>query len=171
MERLYTLDIAGEAAIGERVSIEGRLIDGAGVPIQDAIVEIWQANAAGKYDHSEDAQDKPRDPNFRGFGRIPTDDRGRFRFTTIKPGVVPGPCGIDQSPHLVVSIFMRGLLRGLVTRAYFPNELQLANDPILQFVDLERRKTLIMKSSIERADLFHWDVRVQGENETVFFDF
>ncbi|HEY4355238.1 MAG TPA: protocatechuate 3,4-dioxygenase subunit alpha [Acidobacteriaceae bacterium] len=171
LERLYTWDIAGENVHGERVAVQGRVIDGAGSPVSDAILEIWQANAAGKYDHPDDPQDKPLEPGFRGFGRIPTDDEGRFRFTTIKPGPVLGPGGIDQSSHLVVNVLMRGLLRGLVTRAYFPDQPQLATDPILQLVDSARRETLILKPAPESVDLFHWDIRLQGNDETVFFEF
>jgi protocatechuate 3,4-dioxygenase alpha subunit len=171
LERLYTWKIADEGAGGEGVSIEGRVVDADGEPVPDAILEIWQANAAGKYAHQEDTQDKPLDPHFRGFGRIPTDDEGRFHFTTIKPGPVPGPGDVDQSSHLVVIVLMRGLLRGLVTRAYFPNEPQLETDPILQLVDPARRATLILKPSQESASLFHWEVRMQGKDETVFFDF
>jgi protocatechuate 3,4-dioxygenase alpha subunit len=171
LERLFAHDIAGECAQEERVFVHGRVVDGAGLPIPDAVVEVWQANTAGKYAHPEDTQDKPIEQGFRGFGRIPTDDEGNFRFSTIKPGPVPGPGNIDQSPHLVITVVMRGLLRGLVTRAYFPTEPQLATDPILQLVDPARRSTLILQPSPEQARLFHWEIRVQGDGETVFFDF
>jgi protocatechuate 3,4-dioxygenase alpha subunit len=171
LERLFAQDIAGEGIRGERVSVDGRIVDGAGLPIPDAVIEVWQANSTGKYAHPDDTQDKPLEQGFRGFGRVPTDGSGNFRFTTIKPGIIPGPGNIDQSPHLVVTVLMRGLLRGLATRAYFPNEPQLAADPILQLVDPARRSTLILQPSPEHAGLFHWEIRMQGDDETVFFDF
>jgi protocatechuate 3,4-dioxygenase, alpha subunit len=171
LERLFAHDVAAEGALGERVSVHGRVVDGTGLPIPDAIIEVWQANAAGKYAHPEETQDKLIEQAFRGFGRIPTDDEGNFRFSTIKPGPVPGPGNIDQSPHLVITVVMRGLLRGLATRAYFPNEPQFATDPILQLVDPARRSTLILQPSPEQAGLFHWEIRMQGDGETVFFDF
>jgi protocatechuate 3,4-dioxygenase alpha subunit len=172
LETLYANDIFGEGVIsGERVAVNGRLIDGSGRPIPDAVIEIWQANSHGKYAHPEDRQDKPLEQNFRGFGRIPTDDNGCFQFTTIKPGCVPGSNDKMQAPHLVVGILMRGLLKGLVTRAYFPDEEVLPTDPILELVEPGRRRTLILERSPEHADVFHWEIHMQGENETVFFDF
>ena len=120
-------DLAARGAAGERVAIEGRVLDGDGAPVSDAMVEIWQANAAGRYDHPEDLQQedrqtRPLDPNFHGFGRMATDPDGRFRLRTIKPGRVPGIGGAPQAPHINVSIFARGLLKRLVTRIYFPGE-------------------------------------------------
>ena len=171
LERLFQQDVAGEGAQGERVSVLGRIVDGDGVPIPDAVVEIWQANACGKYAHPADTQDKPLEQSFSGFGRIPTDDAGYFRFTTIKPGSVPAPNGAAQAPHLVAGVLMRGLLRGLVTRAYFPDEPLNLEDPILNLIEPSRRKTLILSSSRERKDLLIWEIRMQGEHETVFLDF
>ena len=113
---LNTSNIAGKGIAGERVSVQGRLLDGDGKPVSDGMIEIWQANSHGKYPHPEDRQKKPLEKGFRGFGRIPTDAKGGFRFTTIKPGRVPGPGGKLQAPHLVVSVFMRGLLKHLATR-------------------------------------------------------
>jgi len=168
---LYAEDIAGAGVRGERLVVEGRILDGLGAPIPDAVLEIWQANADGKYAHPADWQDKPLENGFRGFGRIPVDDRGCFRFTTVKPGSVPGPEGKPQAPHLVAGVLMRGLLRGLVTRAYFPGEPLLEADPILDFVDPARRSTLVLQRSLEDPSLFHWDIHMQGENETVFFEF
>src|ERR1700682_1722012 len=109
-------------ASGERVTIEGRVLDGDGKPVPDAIIEIWQANAHGKYAHPEDTQDKPPEAGFKGFGRVPTDDDGRFRFTTIKPGRVPAPQGDLQAPHLNIAIFMRGMLKQVMTGIYFPGD-------------------------------------------------
>jgi protocatechuate 3,4-dioxygenase alpha subunit len=171
LERLFDADIAGVDVKGDRIAIEGRILDGDGLPIRDAVIEIWQANAAGKYAHPADTQDKPIEPGFNGFGRIPTDDDGVFRFTTIKPGPVPGPNGTTQAPHLVVSLMMRGLLRGLVTRAYFPDEPLNTTDPILQRVEPDRRHTLTLQPSPRHPGLLHWEIRMQGPNETVFLEF
>lgn len=171
LEPLFSNDIAGEGVLGERVAISGRVLDGAGLLIPDAVLEIWQANSRGKYAHPEDTQDKALERSFRGFARIPTDDQGQFSFSTIKPGPVPGPDGVAQSPHLVVSLLMRGLLRGLVTRAYFPGDSALASDPILQLVDPARRQTLLLEPVPGRNDVFTWNIHMQGERETVFFDF
>ncbi len=171
LERLFQADIAGEGVRGTRVAVQGRVLDGTGAPVPDAVIEVWQANAEGKYNHPDDSQDKPLEQGFEGFGRIPTDDQGVFRFSTIKPGSVPGPGGQAQAPHLVIGLLMRGLLRGLVTRAYFPDEPANADDPILQLVPPQRRPTLIMQRSTERDGLLLWEIRMQGDNETVFVDF
>src|SRR5207302_3379353 len=112
--------LAAPGAGGQHVAIEGLVLDGAGNPVNDALIEIWQANAHGKYAHPDDLQHKPIEQGFSGFGRVPTNDAGAFRFTTIKPGAVPGPDGRMQAPHLAITVFMRGLLRHLVTRLYFP---------------------------------------------------
>ena len=169
LEWLTTRDIAGKGIKGERVAIAGRLIDGDGAGVNDGLVEIWQANAAGKYAHPEDTQKKPLEKGWRGFGRIPTDAKGGFRFTTIKPGRVPGPDGTLQAPHLVVSVFMRGMLKHLATRIYFPDEAAAnAEDPILKLVPAARRATLIPRT---QGKTLEWNVVLQGKNETVFFDF
>ena len=171
LEALFEADIAGEGVKGERVAIAGRLLDGDGKAIPDAAIEIWQANSEGKYAHPVDTQDKLLEPGFRGFGRLPTDDDGCFRFTTVKPGSVPGPGTTMQAPHLVVSIVMRGLLKGLVTRAYFPDEPANATDPILKLIDPARQDTLVMKRSGEHADVLLWEIHMQGPQETVFLEF
>ncbi len=167
-------NLAQEGVSGERIRIEGRVLDGDGVPVPDAFLEIWQANAHGKYAHPEDSQPKPIDPKFTGYGRIPTNKEGIFRFTTIKPGPVPGPDGNgngnEQAPHLLVSVFMRGLLRRLVTRVYFPDEPLNAADYILSLVEPERRSTLIAKRISGHPGALEWNVILQGSNETVFFD-
>ncbi|MBZ5665317.1 MAG: protocatechuate 3,4-dioxygenase subunit alpha [Acidobacteriia bacterium] len=163
-------NMVGEGVSGERVSIQGRVIDGDGAPIPDAVVEIWQANAHGKYAHPEDTQDKPLEPGFKGYGRVPTTAQGVFRFATIKPGPVPGPKGKEQAPHLVLSVFMRGVLRRLVTRMYFPNDPRNANDPILNLVEPARRSTLIAKKAAGGPGALEWNVVLQGPDETVFFD-
>jgi protocatechuate 3,4-dioxygenase alpha subunit len=163
-------NLVGAGTSGERVTIEGRVLDGDGIPVPDAILEIWQANSHGKYAHPDDQQDKPVDANFKGYGRIPTDDQGKFRFTTIKPGQVPDLDGKLQAPHIVVSVFARGLLRRLVTRIYFPDDPANAADFALNLIEPSRRETLIAKKIAGASSALQWDVILQGSGETVFFD-
>ncbi|WP_428980453.1 protocatechuate 3,4-dioxygenase subunit alpha [Achromobacter kerstersii] len=155
-----------------KVVIEGRVIDGQGNPVPDGMIEIWQADARGVYRHPDDpgyaGADDARSA-FTGFGRVPTEPDGSFRFTTIKPGRVAGPGGSLQAPHLVVSLFMRGLLKHLSTRMYFPDEAQAnEEDWILQQVPAARRATLVAQR-VENGEL-RWEVVLQGKGETVFFD-
>jgi protocatechuate 3,4-dioxygenase alpha subunit len=168
LEHLYVTDLAPSAAGGDKFALHGRVVDGDGKPVNDAILEIWQADAHGKYAHPDDTQDKPLTPGFKGFGRVPTDENGVFRFTTVKPGSVAGPRGMPQAPHLLVAVFMRGLLIHLVTRIYFPDDIANATDPVLNLVPAARWPTLIAKPS---GDALEWNVILQGENETVFFDY
>jgi protocatechuate 3,4-dioxygenase, alpha subunit len=163
-------ELAPPGVTGERVTLTGRITDGDGKPVDDAVVEIWQANALGKYAHPEDAQDKPIDASFRGFGRSLTDADGGFRFATIKPGRVPGPDGSLQAPHIAVTIFMRGLLKQLITRVYFPDDPANAEDFVLRLVPAERRATLTATRGSARS-AFEWNIRLQGKDETVFFDY
>ena len=160
LEHLDTLRIASPDALGEHVTIEGRVVDGNGKPVPDAVVEIWQADRNGEYSGT---------PGFRGFGRIPTDAEGRFAFSTIKPGAVPGPGGSKQAPHLAVRLMMRGLLKDLVTRMYFPSR-DLDTDPVLQLVPESRRATLVARHAGESSAAFMWEIELQGARETVFFD-
>jgi protocatechuate 3,4-dioxygenase, alpha subunit len=171
LDRLRTDNLAAPGISGERLTIEGRVLDGDGQPVPDAMIEVWQANAHGKYAHTEDTQEKPLEPGFSGFGRVPTDDEGQFRFTTIKPGPVPGPGGKLQAPHLVLSVFMRGLLKRLVTRIYFAGEAANDSDFVLGLVEPARRSTLIAKKVQSQRALFQWDIVLQGSEETVFFGF
>jgi protocatechuate 3,4-dioxygenase, alpha subunit len=170
LDWLNCAELAGLGVAGERVKIEGRVLDADGVGVPDAIIELWQANSHGKYAHPEDPQDKPVEAGFQGYGRIPTDDDGKFRFTTIKPGAVPGPDAKLQAPHIVVSVFMRGLLRRLVTRIYFPDEPGNAGDFALSLVEAGRRGTLIARKTPGLDGVLKWDVIMQGPGETVFFD-
>ena len=157
MTWLITENLAARGVRGERVTIQGRVIDGNGKPVNDASVEIWQANAQGKYGAR----------GFRGFGRSNTDAKGRFRFKTIKPGRVPGPRGKLQAPHIAVNVFMRGQLKQLVTRIYFPGDPANDEDPVLSLVPAARRDTLIAK---RKGTMLEWNITLQGRNETVFFD-
>ena len=170
-EPFVVVDLAPTGVSGERITLSGRVIDGDGKPVNDSIIEIWQANAQGKYAHPEDAQDKAVEAGFRGFGRCLSDDEGRYRFTTIKPGRVPGPGGAAQAPHIVVTVFMRGLLKHLVTRVYFPDDPANAEDAVLKLVPAERRATLIARRLAAGKGALEWNVVLQGQDETVFFDF
>ena len=170
LNRLSKGNLVGPDASGRQVAISGRVLDGDGQPVPDAMLEVWQANEHGKYAHPEDTQDKPITPGFEGFGRIPTDDNGAFRFMTIKPGPVAGPEGKQQAPHIVVSVFMRGLLRRLVTRIYFLDESANDRDFVLNLVEPSRRGTLIARNIAGQSGAFDWNVVLQGADETVFFD-
>ncbi|HEX8957801.1 MAG TPA: protocatechuate 3,4-dioxygenase subunit alpha [Burkholderiaceae bacterium] len=160
--------ITGEAS--DTIVIAGQVLDGDGNPIPDGMLEIWQADARGVYSDPQDG--RTAIAGFRGFGRVATDKEGRFAFTTIKPGKVPGPDGRGQAPHIMVSVFMRGLIKRLATRLYFPDEAANEADPILQLVPAERRATLIARAAAVRR--YEWDVIIQagphGRAETVFFD-
>jgi protocatechuate 3,4-dioxygenase alpha subunit len=169
LEWMVIEDLAPQGVTGERVQIHGKIFDADSKPVNDAAVEIWQANGQGKYASPDDPQANPVEKAFRGYGRSLTDEAGAFRFRTIKPGRVPGPEGGLQAPHITVTIFMRGLLKQLQTRIYFPDDLANADDPVLNLVPAERRATLVAK---KRADgTLEWNVVLQGKNETVFFDF
>jgi protocatechuate 3,4-dioxygenase, alpha subunit len=168
---LVTDNLVAPGVTGENVTIEGRIVDGDGKPVADALVEIWQANAHGKYAHPDDTQDKPLEAGFKGFGRVPTDHDGRFRFATIKPGRVPAPDGGLQAPHLNVTIFMRGLLKHLITRIYFPDDPANADDAVLNAVPAERRATLVAKPIVGQRGALEWNVVLQGSGETVFFEY
>jgi protocatechuate 3,4-dioxygenase, alpha subunit len=151
-------------AEGAPIRIEGRVFDGAGAAIPDALVEIWQADGAGHY-----AQNLPGGSNrqFCGFGRCET-KLGNFSFETVKPGTVPGPSDTRQAPHINIGLFARGLLRRLFTRLYFEGEPLNENDTLLSLVAQDRRDTLIAKRAPSGTYVF--DIHLQGEKETVFFE-
>ena len=175
LERPAWSDLTSDGAAGEKIRIEGQVRDADG-PVPDAFVEIWQANAAGKYDHSEDKQDKPLDPKFRGFGRAHTDTNGFYRFTTIRPGAVPGPGNTLQAPHINMTLFARGLLKRLVTRIYFADHAEAnEHDPVLSAIDdAEARRTIVaeVKPNGTGAPIktYRFDIVMQGKGETAFFD-
>jgi protocatechuate 3,4-dioxygenase, alpha subunit len=155
---------------GERIIIEGQVLDGDGAPVPDALIELWQANAAGRYDHAEDTQaDKKIDAHFHGYGRAATDPQGRFKITTIKPGPVPGRGNALQAPHINIAFFARGLLRQLHTRIYFADEPGNASDPLLSSIEDENvRGTLIARKADSGA--YRFDFILQGKDETAFLD-
>jgi protocatechuate 3,4-dioxygenase, alpha subunit len=166
---LFGPDLAAPGVTGTPIRIEGCLLDGEHKALPDALVEIWQADAQGRYAHPADG--RPLSSNsFRGFGRAPTDAAGGFAFSTIKPGAVPAPNGSLQAPHINVGIFARGLLKRLFTRIYFKDEPMNGADPILALVPPQRRHTLMAVSDAVRVGVFRFDIRLQGQDETVFFD-
>ena len=150
------------------IVIRGRLTDGAGVGVPDGMVEIWQANTAGRYRHpSDDRDDVPLENGFLGFGRSGTEDDGRFSFVTVKPGPVPWPDGGLQAPHLVVTVFARGLLKHAMTRLYFPDEVEPnAADPVLSRLAPEQREPLV---AVAEDGGLRFDIRLQGPAHTTFF--
>jgi protocatechuate 3,4-dioxygenase alpha subunit len=164
----FTSNLLTPDVSGDRIRIVGQVFDGDGATVRDAVLEIWQADAQGRF---ADPQDKRALPNsaFKGFGRSGTDAEGRFSFETIKPGIVPDPDGKPQAPHIVLAVYARGLLLHLYTRIYFDDEAaKNATDPVLALVPQDRRSTLIAKR--EPDGLYRFEVRLQGDNETVFFD-
>jgi protocatechuate 3,4-dioxygenase alpha subunit len=157
------------------IVISGQVLDGAGAPVPDALVETWQADPNSRFDHPDDPRGakRPAVPGFRGFGRSATDADGNYRITTLRPGPLPCTGGGSEAPHVDVSVFARGLLDRVVTRIYFPDEAEAnAADPVLASIaDPSRRSTLIAVSdSGGPGTAFRFDIRLQGERETVFFD-
>lgn len=153
----------------DALRLHGILFDGEGAPVNDALIEIWQANRAGRYAHPEDVREEiPLEDGFGGFGRCATDEQGHFEFVTVKPGRVPGPGGEMQAPHIDVSIFARGLLKRLMTRIYFSDEEDAnAADPVLGSIpDAAERDTLIARVE---GDEVRFDIHLQGDDQTAFF--
>ena len=153
----------------DAVRVVGHVFDGEGEPVVDALIEVWQANRAGRYDHPEDSREEiPLEPGFRGFGRCETDAGGGYGFVTVKPGPVPHPDAGTQAPHLDVSVFARGLLKRVVTRIYFPDEGEANEaDPVLCSVEPGRRAGLVARAE---DGALHFDIHLQGDRETPFFD-
>jgi protocatechuate 3,4-dioxygenase alpha subunit len=166
--------LASAETQGKRIRVEGYVYDGAESLVRDAQIEIWQANAQGKYNHPGDTQDKPLDPTFKGFGRAVTDFKtGLWWFDTIKPGVVPGRRERPMAPHLNVMLFARGINMGLQTRIYFDDEAAAnAADPVINLVELPARRDTLIAKRTERDGqvVYRFDIHLQGEKETVFFD-
>jgi len=166
--------LAGAQTKGEHIIIEGRVLDGTGTPVRDALLEIWQANADGRYNHPADHQKTPVDPTFRGWGRTGADfNTGIYTFETVKPGVVPGRHTRTMAPHINFWIVARGINIGLHTRMYFSDETEAnAKDPVLNLIEQdERRATLIAKrNQRDGRTVYTFDIVLQGDNETVFFD-
>jgi protocatechuate 3,4-dioxygenase alpha subunit len=166
--------LADETTPGERLRMEGTVYDGLGRPVPDALVEIWQADAQGRHAHPLQAGAREPPAGFSGFGRCASDDSGRFFFETIRPGAVPGPRGAPQAPHLNVILGARGLPRLAFTRIYFAGDPALERDPVLACVPEARRATLLARpvpGAPGGSARYVFDIHLQGERETVFFDF
>jgi protocatechuate 3,4-dioxygenase, alpha subunit len=167
---LFSDQVVDAGTPGEHVTVQGRVLDGDGAPVSDALIEVWQADADGKYAHPADPRGGTAPPGFKGYARVPTDEAGAFHFGTVKPGPVPAPAGGMQAPHIGVHVFMRGLLRPLATRIYFADEPANEEDLVLRCVSAARRATLIARRLPGDALSFEWNVVLQGAGETVFFD-
>lgn len=158
--------LARDGAEGERIRLTLRLLDGDGLPTPaDALIELWQADAQGRYAHPLDPRGGEADPNFCSFGRLETDMNGTCSFVTVRPGSVS-----DQAPHISVAVFARGLLRQLYTRIYFEGEVLNADDPVLALVPDDRCSTLLARRVEGEANSWFLEIRLQGEGETVFFE-
>jgi protocatechuate 3,4-dioxygenase alpha subunit len=160
--------VVSDTVPGERIVVTGKVIDGAGAPVIDSLIEVWQADAQGRYAHPTDG----READFHGFARVGTDETGTFRIETVKPGRVAGSDARPQAPHLNVTVFARGMPNHAYTRIYFSDE-SAANetDMVLGLVDAGRRGTLIAnREETPGGPVYHFDVDLQGDNETVFFD-
>ena len=173
-EKELGTDIAGPNAKGERITVEGIVTDGTGAPVKDVLIEVWQANAAGIYASPADRRSDAVEDGFRGWGRVISDfTTGVWTFDTVKPGVVPGRGGRPMAPHLNLWIVARGINIGLSTRMYFDDEAEAnAKDPVIALVEqADRRATLIARrEDRDGTPVYRFDIRLQGENETVFFD-
>ena len=167
--RIITGDMATPEVSGQRIRVEGSVFDGAGDPIPDCMLEVWQADSEGRFRSG----DEKWNDGFSGFGRVGTDDVGHFAFNTVMPGRVPGPDGELQAPHLTLVVYMRGLLLHAFTRIYFDDQAAAnAEDPILKLVPEDRRPTIIARKRQAQGNavVYHFDVQMQGDDETVFFD-
>lgn len=162
---------AGSQVVGARrpgaFTLHGQVLDGGGDPVPDALVEVWQADEAGRFATDPGIFETPAADGFRGFGRCATDAEGRYAFTTVRPAGVPTAEGVPQAPHLAMSVFARGMLRRVVTRVYFDGAPENAADPLLGSLDAARAATLV---AVREDDGYRFDVRLQGADETVFLD-
>jgi protocatechuate 3,4-dioxygenase alpha subunit len=166
---LVTNDLVTPDTVGEPVRIEGRVFDGAGEPISDALLELWQADGAGRYAGQAGAKSNT---TFMGFGRSATDNDGRYSFRTVLPGQVPGVEGKLQAPHIDVSFLARGVLRRIITRIYFEGQAANDTDAVLALVPKDRRRTLIARrdGTVDGVPRYVFDIHMQGDEETVFFE-
>jgi len=153
---------------GERITILGALRDGAGNAVTDALIELWQADAHGRYAHPADPAAGDADPAFFGYRRVSTDGQGEFEVATVRPGRVAGPDGAPQAPHILIGVCAGGILTRYVTRMYFADQAANVDDPILRLVPAHRRTTLLAEP--EGNDVYRFAIALQGERETVFFD-
>ena len=166
----FTGNLVTPDTSGERIRVTGTVYDGDGKIVPDCMLEIWQADAQGRF---SDPQDKRALPNssFKGFGRVGTSKEGIYTFDTIKPGSVPDPDGKPQAPHILMAVYARGMLLHLYTRVYFGGEAANAGDPVLALVPADRRATLIaQQANCTGNAVYRFDIHLQGDNETVFFE-
>lgn len=157
--------LAGAQVTGQRIRLRLRLLDGAGEPVPDGMIELWQADANGVYNHPGDPRQSSADPAFTGFGRLASSTDGVCLFETIRPGRAS-----DGAAHINVTVFARGLLGHLTTRVYFADDAALGTDPVLALVPAERRPTLLAVQDAADSGQWNLDIHLQGEHETVFFD-
>lgn len=164
--------LVNEETTGERIRIQGLVTDGEGAPVLDALIEIWHADTNGIYNHPTDPNHANADPHFRGFGRSETIDDGMFSFKTVKPGAVAFDDSTMQAPHINVHVFARGLLLHAHTRIYFSDEASNAYDPVLNSIESSGRRQTLIAQREDGADLptYRFDIVLQGDNETVFFN-
>jgi len=162
--------IAGPQAKGERLWLNIRVLDGDNLPVNDSLIEIWQADASGKYKHPDDPQPRTPDADWDGFGRMGTDENGCCQFETVKPGRVPGPGSSLQAPHLNLAVYARGMLKQFYTRIYLAGDAANREDPVLALVPPERRGTLEAQPDPAQPGYWRFDIHLQGDSETVFFD-
>ncbi|MCH8077949.1 MAG: protocatechuate 3,4-dioxygenase subunit alpha [SAR324 cluster bacterium] len=163
--------LSSEDIPGEKITITGAVLDGTGARVNDAMIEIWQANSRGKYDHPEDQQDRQTTPGFTGFGRVFVNGDGGFEIKTIKPGPVDWLEPGQQAPHINISLFARGVLRRMATRIYFADDPATGGDPVLNLIDGPgRRNTLLAQPVDGRPGAYTWNIVLKGEQETVFFE-
>ncbi len=168
---LNTAALCAESTAGEHITVSGQLFDGAGVPVPDAQLELWQPDAQGNFAGLDPSENGPPSDGFVGFARVPTDENGGFAFHTIHPGCTKTLNGTLQAPHIVLLLSMRGLLKHLYTRIYFAGDPRNDNDPVLLAVPAERRSTLFAQPSVENPKHYRWDIQLQGNDETVFFHY
>lgn len=166
---IFSPTVADAGVAGTHIRIEGRVFDGEGTPLPDAMLEIWQADSEGRYAHPADGRSLASN-SFRGFGRCPTAKDGGYQFATVIPGSVAGPDGKTQAPHINVGLFSRGILKRLFTRIYFAGNPANATDPVLALVPAGRRDTLMARPDPAKPGVYRFDIHIQGDNETVFFD-
>ena len=165
--KAYHAELAPMGVAGERIELALTLHDAEGAIVPDGLLEIWQANSHGRYNHPDDRRNLPLDAGFDGYGRASTDTKGTAHFSTVRPGRVPWPAGGMQASHINVSVFARGVLNRLATRVYFDGDPALAEDPVLKLVDPARRGSLIAR---RENGVWHLPIYLGGAKETVFFD-
>jgi protocatechuate 3,4-dioxygenase alpha subunit len=168
---LNSVALCAESTAGEHIFISGQVFDGAGVPVPDAQLELWQPDSEGRFAGLDPSEDGPPADGFVGFARVPTDEDGGFAFHTIRPGRTGMLDGRPQAPHIVLLLSMRGLLKHLYTRIYFAGDPRNDDDLVLLAIPAERRPTLFAQPSAQDLNHYRWNIQLQGSDETVFFQY